>query len=361
MAIQTSDMTDVVNSVVSRYEKSFLTDAVTSLRDYVAVRKLWDKKRQVEDSRGGDQYRWPLLYKKDDNTRAVGYFDVDNVDQVDGTVWASVPWRFITTGATYDVKQDAVNSGGEKLFDFIKAKETQMWVDWNDNLEDFFWGGPSSSSDTLTPYGLLKYWLAYSASTGFNGGNHGNFSDGPGGIDCTATDYAKHKHYTAQYTNVSDEDAVALLIKAIKSTRFRGIPSKPQNMMTSEDIDRYDSVAIYTVMDNTLALAALARNKDDSIGSNLGKYDNEVTLLRVPVLECPWLTENRDTSDPFVGIDWDCVKVVHPKGQFFRRTPYHVAPQQHDSRVTHIDASRQIALTNRRRFFLVAKADPTSS
>ena len=354
---QTSDIADLVNSVIPKYERNFLADAATDLRDYVAAEKLWDKRRQKTDWSGGDQFKWNVLYKGDSNFRAVGYFEVDNTNQEDGSVQGAIPWRFVSSSCTFDTKQISVNSAPEKIIDFIGEKETQMWIGWFNGLEQYFWDGPSDSSDTKIPYGLLNYWLDYDASTGFNGGNHTNWSSGPAGIDCTDANYANWKHYTFNYSNVSDEDAVKKLRVAILSTRFRGIPNK---LIKDGSYSDMDEEAYYTVLDNIVELGTLAESKDDNVGRNLGKYEETVTINRVPIIEVPYLTENHATSAPFIGIKWKQVRVPHPKGKWFEKTPYEKAPLQHASRQKFVDASRQIALVNRRQFVLGAKSDPLS-
>jgi len=355
--IETADIADLVNATLSKYATNFLADAATDLRDFPAAEKLWDKRRQKADWSGGKDFRWDVLYKGDSNFRAVGYFEVDNTNQEDGTVEATVPWRFVNTSATFDVKQVSVNDAPQKIYDFVKSKEVMAWVGWFNGLEQYFWDGPSGSTDKKIPYGLLNYWLAYNASTGFYGGNHTNWASGPGGIDCDDANYANWKHYTFDYENVSDEDAVLKLRTAILSTRFRGIPNKPIADGSYSDMDEE---AFYTVLPNIISLGTLAESKDDRVGRDLGKYDGMVTVARTPVIEVPYLTANHATSAPFIGIKWKQVKVPHPAGQWFREHPYEKSPLQHDSRVKQIDASRQIALVNRRQFVLGAKSDPLS-
>jgi hypothetical protein len=358
MATHATDIADLTNSVVADYGRNFLVDIASDLRSFPACEKLMQKKRMVEFSGSGDQIKWPLLYEGDSNTRAVGFYDVDNLDQTNATVYATLPWRHITTGNHYDVKELSINSSPAKIFSFTKAKQKQMWLTWFKEMEGYFWGGPASSSDDTTPYGLTKYWLDHNSSAGFNGGNNTNWSDGPAGIDCSDSNYSNWSHYTAQHSVVSMEDAVQKMIRACKETGFRGIPNK---MM--EDYSRsgeYD-LGIYTVMDNEDELEAIARSLDDKIGSDLAKYYGQVMIKRTPVEEVPWLSKNRNTSKPFIGLDWGVVRTLYPKGEYMRHTPYHRDPNAHEVRQEFNDASRQFAILNRRRIWTVAKAAYISS
>lgn len=356
MATQAGDIADLVNSVVEDHGKEFLVDIATDLRSYPACERLMAKKRQKPFTGSGYQVKFPLLYQSDDNTRAVGFYDVDNIDQVDGTVYGTVPFRHITTGSHFDVKELPINSAPNRIFDFVAAKEKQMWIKWFETMEGYFWAGPSSSSDTVTPYGLTKYWLDHDATTGFNGGNHTNFSSGPAGVSCST--YSKWSHYTGQFSAVSEEDAILLIRKALHYTRYMGIPN---NMMKDYSAGKKYNLGIYTVADNIFDLETLQRSRDDNIGPDPLKYMNQVMINRVPVEEVPYLTANRDTSKPFIGLDWDVICTIYPDGLWERRTPYYRAPGQHDVRVQHVDCSRNFVVLNRRRLWTVAKAAYVSS
>ena len=353
MATHVTDITDIVNSTLERYGKDFLVDVATNLQEYTAADILLNKAKKLDGS-GGTKYVFPLLTAGDDNAKAVGLFEVDNVDQVDGTTQGEVPWRYLNTGATFDVKQLSVNSGAEKIFDFVKTKEMQMYISWYDLIEQYFWDGPSSSSDTKVPFGLLNYWLDYDATTGFNGGNHTNFSSGPAGIDCST--YSNWQHFTANYAAVTDADLVRKMREAHAKCYFKGIPNKPVKG-ASEGRPRF---GMYTTYDTVRLLEELLDSKNDNVGHELAKYDGDVMFRGTPVKWVPYLENNHATSDPVIGLDWNSFSIAYPKGEWMRTTPYKPAPNQHDSRVRFLDCSMQYILQDRRRNFLIAKSDPLS-
>jgi len=355
MAIQASNITDLVNATLKKYGKRMLTDAMSTLQTYVAAERLLNKKRMKFDS--GEQYRFNLIHTADSNTRAVGFFEVDNLDQVDGTAYGTVPWRFVETGTHYDVKQLSVNSGAERIFDFVKTKEYQMWQNFWDRIEAYFWDGPSSSADDKTPFGLFQYWLDYDGTTGFNGGNHTNWSSGPAGIDCDV--YTRYKHYTAAYTNVSDTDLLRKMRTAYRQTDFRGIPNKP--IKGYEDGVGHN-FGIYTTLDTLSELEELLDEKNMNKEKNeLARYDDQVAFRRIPVEWVPYLQENKATSDPVVGLDWNCVNLIALSNEWMRQTPYHRAGDQHDVRQRFVNCSFNIVMPNRRAHFLIAKASPLTS
>jgi len=357
MATHVTDIADLANLTLSRYARNQLVDIATTLRDFPACKKLMEKNRQIAVSGdgGGKNFVFNLLHTGDSNARFCGIYDVNNLDQTDGVVPATIPWRRATTGVHFDTAEVSVQSSAAKIVDFVKTKEFQMEIGWNNLLEAAFWGGPSGSTDDTTPFGLTGYWLDHDATAGFNGGNHANFSSGPGGLSCAT--YARWSHYTAQFTTNSMADSVAKIRRAVKETRWKGIPNKPLKDWSYSEHPR----VIYTTLDNQDELENLALGLDDKVGPDLGKYDGMVVIARTPIEEVPWLSDNRATSDPYIGVDWDVVGCVYPEGEWSKETPYQPAPNQRNVRQRFRDAARQFVVINRRRLFTVAKAAYTSS
>jgi len=350
---QATDITDLVNGTLSKYGRNFITDAMSTLQNYTAAERLMNKKRLTFDS--GTDYKFNILTTADGNARAIGFFEVDDLDQVDGSAQGTIPWRFLETGCHYDVKQLSVNDGPERIFNFVKEKEYQMWQGFYDLVEQYFWDGPASDSDTKVPFGLLNYWLDYSASTGFNGGNHANWSSGPAGLSIST--YSRWSHYTARYDAVSDADLVRTMRKAFALTNFKGIPNKP--------IKGYDdgvghNFGIYTTYDTLYQLEELLGTKNDNVKNELAKYDGMTVFRRTPVEYVAYLEKNHATSDPVIMLDWSDIKCAALRKEWMRQTPYQVASNQHDVRQRFVNCSMNFAMHNRRKHTLIAKSDPLS-
>ena len=351
MAIWADDITDLTNATLENLGENKITDIATTEVDYPACRTLL-KKNKVSQS-GGTSNKFNLIYQGDGNTKTTSMFGVDNIDHVDGTLKGDVPWRGVTTGMSYDVDEESINQGPREIFNFIKSKRYMRDISFVEAMEGYFWDGPSSSTDSLTPFGLLNYWLDYDASTGFNGGNHTNFSGGPAGIDCAT--YSRWQHYTANYAAVSDSDLITKVRKALRACAFKGIPSKPINDYSSGH--RY---AMYTTSDILESLEAIARSQNDNLGNELAMYQDSTVIKRVPIEWVPYLQTNHATSDPFIGLDWGSIEVCALKNRWMVESPFKEAPNQHTVRVSHLDCRFNIQMSDRRRQFLIAKSDPMS-
>ena len=352
MALHADDITDLANQTLNDLGRLKLTEVASDITEYIAASNLMNKHRIKFDS--GKGITWNLLQNGDDNARNVGLHSRDNINIKDGTFNLEIPWRHTTTGCAFDVREDGMNSGPAKIVDFVATKRYQRAISWVEKFEDNFWQGPSSSTDEDTPFGVFGYWVDYNATSGFNGtnGNYGTI----GGK--SADTYTKLKHYTFQYTTVSDTDAIDSIRDALVYSDF-----KP--MVNNAPIPGYSNGqkrVIYTAWPCVKTLEKLARSQNDDLGSDLDKYHGQVRIGRVPVEYAPWITENKATSLPFVGIDWSQFHSVFRSGWWMKETPFKEKDGQHNDRVSYMDSTYNFQCWDRRKgLFLGAKSDPLSS
>ena len=357
---QVTDITDLANATLAKYRKEMLAKAATTLQKHPAARRLLSKEGVILD--GGDQYKWEILFEGDDNTSAVGLYEVDNLDQVNGTAEATIPWRYVQTGCHFDERLISANAGAARIFNFLKTKEEQMWTTFFEKIEEYVWdGNMTGTTDTKTPYGFFGYWFDYSgySAGGFEGQNHANWTSGPAGVSCST--YARHKHYLDNYSAVSDADLVRKLRKAYAFCGFQGIPNKPVADISPED----RSYGIYTTYDVLSLLEELLDSKNDSTvtgakAAELARIDGRTAFMRTEVEWVPYLQNNHATSDAVLGIDWNDVKIVANDGEWMKETPYHPAPWQHRVKQRFVDCSFNLAMHTRRKHFMLAKSDPMS-
>lgn len=348
-----TDIADLDNATWEARQKNIMVDIATDLQDFPGAARLLNKEKVNFD--GGDQYEYPLLTDGDDNWGTIGFFETDDLSQNDAALTGVVGWKWSRTGCHYDRKQLAVNSGAARKYNFLKKIEYQMWLDYWAGMEQQYWFGPTSSTDTKSMFGILGYWLSYHASSGFNGGNHTNFSSGPGGQ--SRTTYPNHKNYTFNYAAMSEADGYADLREAYELTKFKGIPNRPIKDIGPPE-HRYGIYTTYATLKET---QDLLDSKNQNIGSDLGKYEGSVMFRRTPVEWVPFLQENHATSDPIIGIDHNDLRVVCPnKSEWMRRDPYHRPGDQGEVRQTWVVTSANLAMHQCRRHFLGAKSDPMS-
>lgn len=351
MPITIDNLQDLLNTTLEDIEPNKVTDIATDLQDYTAARRMMTKPMK---GKTGDKCRIDLIFKGDGNASATGPYAVDNTNVVDGTKVGYVPWRGNKTSMAIDLDEIAVNSGGEQILDMIKVRRYQRNISMTELFEGQFWDGPSSSSDNVTPFGLLNYWLDYDATTGFNGGNHTNFSSGPAEIDCSDSNYSGWQHYTANYAAVTNADLVAKMRRALKATKFKGIPNAPIKDHAMGDHKH----GIYTTVDVQDTLENIARSQNDNLKNEMAMFQENVVIKRIPIEAVWYLQENHSTSSPVIGIDWTTFGVQPLKGRWEVESKFKPKANQHTVLESFLDYRFNVICRDRRRQFLIAKSDP---
>lgn len=346
--LQADDVADLVVAAQNELGRMRLTDLASDLQYKVALSRIMRKERVTV--RGGRNIQFNVLMNGDDNTRNVGMFDVDNLNQQDGLQTGEVPWRHTTTGTTWDLHQPSIASGAARLLDFVAEKRYMMQTGWTEQMEANFWDEPDSSTDATTPFGI-KYWLVYNATAGFNGANNSNFSSGPAGI--SRSDYARWKNYTFKYTNVTKDDLVDKARTARWKCGFRpSVENRPIPGYGTGN-DRYGQ---YTTWDTLNTMIKLVEDQNDNLGNDLASKDGVTTLGRVPVEAVPYLQENESTADPFIGIDWNVFRTVVLSGWFLKEGRPRLAANQHNVMEQFLDMTYNWVCYDCRRLFLGAKS-----
>ena len=164
----------------------------------------------------------------------------------------------------------------------------------------------------------------------------------------SSVSYPNWRNWTFGYTQVSPDDLVVKLKKALRYTQF--VPPDPHPTLGFGRAD----YTIYTTYDVVEPLERIAESRNDNLGSDVAKYLNRVTVGGVPFRDVPYLTEN-DTSMPLYGINWN-VFVPFVKAGCDRRRIEKEAPKQHTVHDTFIDTWMGYMAIDLRSLFVGSKA-----
>ena len=211
--------------------------------------------------------------------------------------------------------------------------------------EENLWSAPTGPNDNR-PWGI-PYWIQKDASTtpggGFNGGNPTGFSGGAGGIDSSL--YPKWKNWTFGYTNVTTDDLIKKVKKALRYCKFMPPHKFPE---TGFGDFKFEMFTVYDVLEKC---ERLAEQRNDNLGVDLAKYMGAVMIGGFPMRWVPYLTDN-DSTNPIYGINWKVFRPFVKKGCMNRRHPPKPAANQHNVREVHIDTVMNYLVTNRRSTFV---------
>lgn len=346
MGLTPDQIDDFVNLTLSKFHRYKWTDISLDLQEYISKQIVNEKK--VKEA-GGKDISFRLKTKNTGNARNTGMFaqDVTNIDDV--TVAASVPWAMQTTNFSYDIYEDLFQSDRETIIRELQIRDHDAMSDMWELNEENLWSAPTSTSDTR-PMGI-PFWMQKDASTtpegGFNGGNPSGFSAGAAGV--SSSTYPRWRNWTFGYTNVTPDDLVRKVKKALAFTNFIApVPHPELGFSKSECV-------LYTTYRTSEPLERLAESRNDNLGNDVARYMGSVVIGGHPVKWVPYLEAN-DTSDPVYGVNWKWFRPVVKKGANMRRNPPKQAARQHTVREVHIDNWMNYYCVNRRGLFVGSKS-----
>jgi hypothetical protein len=340
MALTAENIADLVSTTLRDLGKGKWSDLTSDIQKFYAMPQMLKEKKVGFDSGYGIQ--WNVMLGTSGAARNVGLYQTDNVNVADRMTTANVPWRHTTTDFAIERREVLMNKEASRIVELVKVRRADAMVDLAKRMEIDFWSKPDSSSDVTTPYGL-KYWIVNNATEGFNGGNPTGFAT-CAGID--ASTVTQWRNWSSQYTNVTRDDLVSRVRKAMTYCDFR------PPVETSSYAPGKVEWALYTNYDVLGTLETLLEDQNENLGNDLASKDGQVMFRRCPVYFVPQL--DSDTADPIYGIDWSVFKPVFLKGDYmYEHTEK--APSQSNVTVTHIDTTYNYECRDRRRLFVVYK------
>ena len=343
MALLTPDaVADFVTNTTKEFKRGKWTDISLDYQQYVSGEFINDK-RVVEQ--GGSGIQWQLQVANTGTAVNSGLYaeDVTAVDDV--TIAANVPWSKQTVSWSFDVDEALFQSDRETIVEMMLIREHAAMNKMHELNEQNLWTAPTGTSDKR-PMGI-PFWIQKDATTtvngDFNGGNPTGFTAGC--ADVSSTTYSRWRNWTFGYSNVTPDDLIVKIKRALRYTRF--VPPDPHPTLGFSGVD----YVMYTTYNVVEPAERLAESRNDNLGADLAKYLNRVLVGGVPMRDVPYLTEN-DSTNPIYGINWRDWRPFVKKGADRRRSNPIPAPKQHTVRNVFIDTWMGYMCINRRTQFV---------
>lgn len=347
--LQADDLVDLVKTTQRDLGELKWTEIATDLQEHVALPNLLSAEKVGFDSGYGIQ--WNVMIDHSGAARDTGLYAVDNVNVQDVMQQAYIPWRHVTTSYAIERREIAMNREPRRIVELVKVRRADAMIGLAEHMEARFWQAPTSPNDDRI-FGV-GYWIVFNATTGFNGQNPTGFSD-VAGLDSSTSTYSRWRNFTAQYSALTQADAIKKWREAAVKTNFK--PLAAANVPSYSGSPRYGYYVNYATIQS---LEEELRQQNDNLGNDIAPKDGQVVFRRVPVTYVPYL--DKTTSDPIYGIDWSVFQPVFLTGEYMRETGPEVASNQHTVMNTFVDATLNIRCTNRRKLFVIAKSAPTYS
>lgn len=331
-------LADVVATTLTELGRGKFSDLTGDLQEYVAFNEIFKKNRVTQDS--GKSITFNIMNGTSGAARNVALYEADDYDVDDVMLTGSVPWRHQNSNWTIEEHEVSMNSGASQIVELVKVRRSDGIIDFAKLTENNFWGKPSSSSDTLKPYGI-DYWAVRNATEGFTGGIPSGFSDVAG---VSPTTYTRWKNWSANYTSITPDDLVAKAIKALTYCNF----------MPPLDLPTYNTGTKWSMYSNYAmcsALDKLQRAQNDNLGSDLGSRAGTTLIKSTPVKWVPQL--DADTTNPIYGINWGLFKTTFLRGWYMKETKPRPSPVHHNCVVTDLDNTMNWVCRDRRGLFVL--------
>lgn len=345
--VMQTDVEDFLTSTLASFERFTFHDIASRLTKYIAFRKL--AKRVTMD--GGERLEFFLMHDHNQAARNVGLFYQANRDTPKVMTSGFVDWRHLVTNYAYERRLVAMNRGNKyRLLEYVKTQRAAGYLSLAELWERNFWVGASTSTDTTGWYGLEHYWLfkpaSYNSTPGAQGENPANFTAGRANISTTT--FTGWDHYYDRYTNISPDDLVLKILDAMYETDF--LPPMPEPNAPKRDIMMYSKRAV------TKQLSVLARQQNDQVGSDLGRFEHSATIANMPVVPVPFLDKETTTytDDPVLGIDWDAFGVKGLETEWMREFgPHFLKETQPTVAAVDLDCTGNTYCNNLRTMFRI--------
>ena len=298
---------------------------------------------------GGKQLNWKAKVNRTGNAKASSLFGKNKTGVKDLTIEATEKWTKVESSMSYDVDEEAFQSSPETIIDIVMVRTKDMWDDFFDFQEAALWSAPSSTTQDPRVMSGIPHWVVKDATTtatsGFEGGNPtGASTAGAGGISTTT--YPRWDNWAFGYTNVTRDDAIERMRKAVWSTDFHA--PKPFAQLDPEG--RWN-LGIYTTYAVMSACEKLLEGRNENLGVDLAKYMGSTLFGGNPIQAVYYLNAN-DSTDPIYGINWNAMTYYCKSGRDQIVTKPQVNSEANTVRDIFLYHWGQLVATNRRRHWV---------
>ncbi|MCJ7828714.1 MAG: hypothetical protein MUP81_03115 [Dehalococcoidia bacterium] len=303
----------------------FIPDKLTMTLTYPRYEVINDILRNRKKTATGERYTTNIQLENATNGGAVGMFfvqDVSNIYDTDQKIISE--WKHYTNNVSYDLAQIDINRGDKiKEYDYIKSQKMAMYRKTADDIQEQWWSAPATSSDATSIFGP-PCWLTKGTdnSTGGFTGTSGYYLDG-NTFDCggkSASTYPKWASYYADHNGNLNETLLDMMGDANRATDFEA-PLIPAGTVSGVETAVPKKVVYYTTNNVIKQVEKIARNSDDRIGFDLGKYAGETLYKGIPfryVKQLDTASTYLWGTDPIYAINFDVLYPVVLQNWYFR-------------------------------------------
>lgn len=366
----TDGSTDIVKATAELLIKQgAFTNLLSDLTEYTILRNVLPKHKKTFN--GGLDWTFNAAIASDNTgngtAKFTGLFENDTHNRKDFLVQGKVSPRFLTASYIYDKREQVLNSGTATrqgmlaIVNFVKLQMETMYQSAYDLLENALAGSPEFADDKKTPHGIA-YYIQKQSNSDAKSHPDGAF-DGKDPMLKTSstvstpiasprcgiatTSYARWANWAAQYEDISKEDLVRKMRLATRKIAFKSPLSLTDPTLST-------GRSILTNCNVLQELETILEAQNMNLGNDVASKDGKTLFKGTPVEYVPIL--DGDATDPIYMIDWNTLCFGTVPGWDKKVTAPKELDGQHNTMVSYLDMSVEMACTNLRNQAVIAKA-----
>lgn len=340
---------DVLNTTLRNYSRGKFNDFASKFQYYEAYKRII--RSEGETLVGGSEgFTFDALTATDNNAAMVGLADVDDVNFSNGTKKGFIPWRRAKTAWTMERRLRLENKGINKLYDLVEVNQAKAEIALAEILENNYWGGPSSSADLLSLWGVKQYMQLRDAATiasdaagtttgGFTTKVPTGFSD-IAGLDPVTL--PRWRNWAGAYTQYTKPDVLTKMRVAALNCRFESPVDVPDY-----EKGRGNMMRVYVPFAVKLGLETIGEGQNENLGRDLASMSGDlqarfnsasITFRGSPILPVPALNPTDLAGNalawgahyPILMINYAWAGVKFLEGDMFRMSDAIMDPLRHN-------------------------------
>lgn len=267
-------------------------------------------------------------------------------------------WTQATADWSISRQEMMRNRSKPKLISLVKTRRIAAMADLANLLEEKSWVSPEDSSDVLNPLGI-PMWITpiVTGETADHNGENPLYSGGTtaadcGGIDSSLAANARWRNYNDRWSAAADHAGSLNAADIIKITRMlRRLKFQSPTFVKDMENGAYRDMRLYTGEENLESLEERAREQNDQLGADVGRYAGATLIKNLPVVWIQQLdkSEGVDTTYPLYALNHAYFTPFIMEGDYMRETGPMNSRDYHDVFTTFVDMQFNFICTNRQR------------
>lgn len=357
MTIRAENISDVLISTLPELGRLRLTELMSNYQSTIALKRILNgKKARYEDS--GETFKFNVIFDTNNSARHVGLGYVVNPSIANVLDNGEMPWRITNWHYAMEEHLIQMNSGQAKIVDLLDAQRKAAAASAVLKFEDTLWRCPTATEYETHPVGIPYYVVKNSTvvsltagtkTSGFNGGLPSGYTTVAGLVpntDCNG----RYKNYTDIYVDITEDDLIERLSRAMFFTDFEPIVEGIASYETGDDL------GIYLNWNTIRPLERFLRSQNDDVGVDIDPYAGRATLQRTKLTPVIQLLD--DTTNPIYLIQWGTFEARRLRNYWMKETPFpgNKNPNQPTTMFVNVECTWNLLCTNRRKNAVLATA-----